>query len=68
MILANPFSKEVTVQFVKSREFLNVWALQIFERNILLSVLNRRKSFERNTLSSDSVAKSATQKSWVFCN
>ena len=53
-------------QFAKSQEFSNVWVLQIFERKVLLSTLNSRKIFERDILSSDSVAKSATQKPWVF--
>ena len=34
---------------------------QIFERKVLLSALNSRTIFERDLLSSDSVAKSATQ-------
>ena len=36
-------------------------ALQIFERKVLLSILNSGKIFEGDLLSSDSVAKSATR-------
>ena len=55
-----------SAQFVKSQEFSNVRALQIFERKVLLSILNSRKIFERDLLSSDSIAKFATQKPWLF--
>ena len=44
------------------QEFSNVWASQIFECKVLLSILNSRKIFEGNILSSDSVAESVTQK------
>ena len=57
-----------TFQFAKSEEFSNVWALQILERKVLLSVLNSRKIFKRDILLSNSVEKSATQKSSVFCD
>ena len=46
-------------QFAKLREFSNVWASHIFERKVLLSVLNWQKNFEHDLLSSDSVTKSA---------
>ena len=54
------------IQFAESQEFSNVWALQSLERNVLLSVLNSRTIFERDLLSSESVAKSTTPKPWVF--
>ena len=53
-------------QSAKSQEFSNVRALQIFERKVLFSLLNRRTIFDRDLRSSDSVAKFATQKPWVF--
>ena len=52
-----------TCQFAKCQEFLNV-SLQIFERKVLLSILTSIKIFERDLLSSDSVAKSETQIPW----
>ena len=42
-------------RYAKSKVFSNVRALQIFERKVLLSILNR-KIFERNLLSLDKVA------------
>ena len=58
------FKLLTAVQFAKSQEFSNVRALQIFERKVLLSILNSRKIFKRDLRSSDSVAKFETQKSW----
>ena len=52
-----------TCQFAKCQEFLNV-SLQIFERKALLSILTSIKIFERDLLSSDSVAKFETQIPW----
>ena len=52
----------MSLQVVTTQEVSNVRALQIFERKVLLSILNSRKRFERDLLSSDSVAKSATRK------
>ena len=43
-----PFSGFSLIQFAKSQEFSNVWALQIFECKVLLSVLNSRTSFKRD--------------------
>ena len=61
MVLNTLYKVEI-FQFAKSQEFLNVRTLQIFERKVFLTVLNSRKIFERDILSSDSVAKCATQK------
>ena len=58
----------ITIQFAKSQKFSNVWVLQIFERKVLLSKLNSTTIFVRDILSSDGVAKSATQMPWVFCD
>ena len=60
------FRKTESLQVAKSQEFSNEWAIQIFERNVPLSVLNTGTIFERDLLSSGSVAKSTTQKPWVF--
>ena len=53
--------QDITFQFAKSHEFSNVRVFQIFEHNVLFSVLNSSTIFERDFLSSDSVAKFATQ-------
>ena len=50
----------------ESQEVSNVRALQIFERKVLSSISTSGKIFEGDLRSSDSVAKFATQKSWVF--
>ena len=60
------YSRAALVQLAKSQEFSNVRAIQVFERKILFSVLNSGTIFERDLRSSDSVAKFATQKTWVF--
>ena len=59
-------SQQVSIQFTKSQEFSNVKAIQIFERRVLLTVLNGRKIFKLDILLSGSVTKSATQKPWDF--
>ena len=53
-------------QFAKSQEFFNVGAVQIFEHNVLLFVLNSRKIFERDLLSSDSVSQKLRHKTLGF--
>ena len=53
------------IQSEKSKEFSNVSARQILECKVLLPVLNSGTIFERDLLSSDSVAKFATLEPWV---
>ena len=52
-------------KFAKSQEVSNVRALQISNEGSFIHI-NSGKIFERDLLSSDSVAKSTTQKPWVF--
>ena len=39
------------IQFAKSQEFPDVWALEIFERKVLLTILNSKNIFECDILS-----------------
>ena len=57
----NPWS-----QFGNSEEFSNIGALHIFERKVLLSVLNSRTIFECNLLSPDLCHKICDTKACVF--
>ena len=58
--------KEADKAQFSSQNPKNVSFLQIFERKVLLSISNGRKIFQCNIISSNIVAKSATQKRWVF--